>query len=116
MPVELLLATKLFYSLNPDDDSEQMVALTGERYGELPNAFHYRTEYVDARTCKPKPWSAEAKAAYDRRASSPREPRASALLPQAPERWRRSWRILTPGSRKAGPAPGMPRSGSANPP
>jgi len=22
-----------------------MVALTGERYGELPNAFRYRTEY-----------------------------------------------------------------------
>lgn len=60
--------TKLFYSLNLDDDSEQMVALTGERYGELPNAFRYRTEYVDACTCKPKPWSAEAKAAYDRRA------------------------------------------------
>jgi hypothetical protein len=60
--------TKLFYTLNPDDDSEQMVALTGERYGELPNAFRYRTEYVDACTCKPKPWSAEAKAAYDRRA------------------------------------------------
>jgi Protein of unknown function (DUF2865) len=53
--------TKLFYSLNPDDDSEQMVALTGERYGELPNAFRYRTEYVDACTCKPKPWSAEAR-------------------------------------------------------
>jgi hypothetical protein len=45
-----------------------VVALTGERYGELPNAFRYRTEYVDACACKPKPWSAEAKAEYERRA------------------------------------------------
>ncbi len=60
--------TKLFYSLDPAEDAEQMVALTGERYGELPNAFRYRTEYVDACACKPKPWSAEAKAEFERRA------------------------------------------------
>jgi hypothetical protein len=45
-----------------------MVALTGEAYADLPNAFHYRSEYVDACACKPKPWSAEAKAEYRRRA------------------------------------------------
>ena len=45
-----------------------MVALTGERYGETANAFRYRSEYVDGCACKPKPWSAEAKAGFDRRA------------------------------------------------
>jgi hypothetical protein len=108
--------TKLFYSLNPDDDSEQMVALTGERYGELPNAFRYRTEYVDACNASRSHGAPKPKPRMTAAPSSQREPRASALLPQAPERWRRSWRIPTPGSRKAGPAPGMPRSGSASPP
>lgn len=60
--------TKLFYSVSPGEDAGEMVALTGERYGELANAFRYRTEYVDACACKPKPWTAEAKAAFDRRA------------------------------------------------
>ncbi len=105
---------KLFYSLNPDDDSEQMVALTGERYAELPNAFRYRTEYVDACACKTKPWSAEAKAEYRGAPSLPRERKASASLPPAPERWRRSWRTRTPGSRK-GLVRGMPGSSSASP-
>jgi hypothetical protein len=59
--------TKLFYATR-GEDIDQMVALTGEGYAGLPNAFHYRTEYVDACSCKPKPWSAEAKVEYDRRA------------------------------------------------
>ena len=45
-----------------------MVALTGERYADLPNAFRYRSEYLSACACGPKPWSAEAKAQYERRA------------------------------------------------
>jgi hypothetical protein len=45
-----------------------MVTLTGERYADLPNAFRYRTEYVESCACRPKPWSAEAKAIYERRA------------------------------------------------
>jgi hypothetical protein len=45
-----------------------MVALTGERYGEIANAFRYRSEYVEGCACKPKPWSAEAKVMFDRRA------------------------------------------------
>jgi hypothetical protein len=45
-----------------------MVALTGERYADLPNAFRYRAEYVESCACGPKPWSDEAKAVYQRRA------------------------------------------------
>ena len=55
----------------PGEDAGAMVALTGERYGELANAFRYRSEYVDGCACKPKPWSAEAKA----HVRSPRRPR-----------------------------------------
>jgi len=59
---------KLFYSAVPGDDAGEMVALTGERYGEIANAFRYRSEYVESCTCKPKAWSAEAKVMFDRRA------------------------------------------------
>ena len=59
---------KLFYSAVPGGDAGEMVALTGERYGEIANAFRYRSEYVEGCACKPKPWSAEAKAMFDRRA------------------------------------------------
>jgi hypothetical protein len=59
---------KLFYSATPGEDAAGMVALTGERYGEIANAFRYRSEYVESCACKPKPWSAEAKARFERRA------------------------------------------------
>ena len=59
---------KLFYTPAPGEDAAAMVALTGERYSELTNAFRYRSEYVEACTCKPMPWTAEAKAAFVRRA------------------------------------------------
>jgi hypothetical protein len=59
---------KLFYSAIPGQDAGEMVALTGERYGEIANAFRYRSEYVEGCACKPKPWSAEAKVMFDRRA------------------------------------------------
>ena len=60
---------ELFYSVIPGEDAGQMVALTGERYyAKLANAFRYRSEYVDGCACKPKPWSTEAKAVFDRRA------------------------------------------------
>jgi len=59
---------KLFYSALPGEDAGEMVALTGERYGEIANAFRYRSEYVEDCACKPKPWSAEAKVMFDRRA------------------------------------------------
>lgn len=60
---------RLFYQPLPAaDDASEMVALTGERYADLPNAFRYRSEYLNACACGPKPWSAEAKARYERRA------------------------------------------------
>lgn len=59
---------KLFYTPAPGDDAGEMVSLEGERYGEIANAFRYRSEYVEGCACKPKPWSAEAKAMFDRRA------------------------------------------------
>jgi hypothetical protein len=59
---------KLFYQGASGDEAADMVALTGERYTELANAFRYRREYDDACACKPLPWSAEATAEYEHRA------------------------------------------------
>jgi hypothetical protein len=58
---------RLFYQ-RPADDTGDLVALTGERYADLPNAYRYRSEYVESCACGPKPWSEEAKAMYERRA------------------------------------------------
>jgi hypothetical protein len=77
---------KLFYSAIRGDDAGAMVALTGERYGELANAFRYRSEYVDGCACKPKPWTADAKVLFDPAPSSPRERRTSGSWQQAPAR------------------------------
>jgi hypothetical protein len=60
---------RLFYQKLPaGENAGEMVSLSGERYAELPNAFRYRSEYLNACACGPKPWSAEAKAMYERRA------------------------------------------------
>jgi hypothetical protein len=59
---------RLFYQPAPAEDAAGLVALTGERYTDLPNAFRYRAEYVESCACGPKPWSDEAKAMYERRA------------------------------------------------
>jgi uncharacterized protein DUF2865 len=57
----------LFYQPAPAGEAADLVALTGERYADLPNAYRYRSEYVENCACGPKPWSDEAKAAYERR-------------------------------------------------
>jgi hypothetical protein len=60
---------RLFYQKLPaGEDAGEMVSLTGERYADLPNAFRYRSEFLNACSCGPKPWSAEAEAMYERRA------------------------------------------------
>jgi hypothetical protein len=59
---------KLFYQPAPADDAAELLSLTGERYADLPNAFGYRSEYVESCACGPRPWSDEAKAVYERRA------------------------------------------------
>lgn len=71
---------KLFYQPAPGEAADEMVALTGERYAELPNAYRSRTEYVDSCACKPKPWSAEAKAEYERRAVLAARTRAERIV------------------------------------
>lgn len=59
---------KLYYMTSSEDDAAQMTALDGSRYGDLPNAFRYRSEYVMQCDCKPKPWTQEARLIFDRRA------------------------------------------------
>jgi len=60
--------TRLFYQRSPGSDPNYMVDLSGARYADLPNAFRYRSEYVEDCRCKPQPWSAEAKTDYETRA------------------------------------------------
>ena len=60
-------SAKLFYHAT-GQSAEQMVALDGERYADMENAFRFRTEYVKDCSCKPLPWSDAAKAEYARRA------------------------------------------------
>jgi Protein of unknown function (DUF2865) len=66
--VRVLVRSLVARPLTRREEVEQMVALDGDRYADLANAFRYRTEYVANCRCKPEPWSAEAKADYERRA------------------------------------------------
>jgi hypothetical protein len=71
---------RLFYQPASAGDASGMVALTGERYADLPNAFRYRAEYVESCACGPKPWSDEAKAIYERRAVLATRTRAERIV------------------------------------
>jgi hypothetical protein len=42
----------LFSHHNPGEDISQAVSLSGKRYTDLPNAFHYRQEYTPACSCR----------------------------------------------------------------
>ena len=57
---------RLFYypSVSTDEALSNMRDLKGQRYSSLKTAFLYRTKYVKEASCKPKPWSAEAKAEH----------------------------------------------------
>ncbi len=55
---------RLFYYPNPGKDIADMVDLKGKKYASLATAFLYRTKYVKEASCKPKPWSKEAKAKH----------------------------------------------------
>ncbi|GAA6212284.1 hypothetical protein NBRC116602_20250 [Hyphomicrobiales bacterium 4NK60-0047b] len=55
---------RLFYYRNTSDDLASMRDLKGKRYSSLKTAFLYRKKYVKGANCKPKPWSAEAKAVH----------------------------------------------------
>ena len=63
---------KLFYSAIPGQDAGEMVALTGERYGEIANAFRYRSEYVEGCACKPNPGAQKRRSCSIDAPSSPR--------------------------------------------
>ncbi len=57
---------RLFYypSISSDAALGDMRDLKGRRYSSLKTAFLYRTKYIKEASCKPKPWSAEAKAKH----------------------------------------------------
>lgn len=57
---------KLYYYKNNSDDISKMRDLKGKRYSSLKTAFLYRKKYVKGANCKPKPWSAQAKAVHKR--------------------------------------------------
>jgi len=44
---------RLFYHPNPGGGPENMIAVTGEPYSSLANAFKYRTSIDSACTCRP---------------------------------------------------------------
>lgn len=52
---------RLFVHRVVGEGVEQMVDLQGKPYTQLPNAFLYRTQYVNDCKCKPDPWEPEAK-------------------------------------------------------
>jgi hypothetical protein len=51
---------RLYVYPNPGAEPEQMTDLRGQPYMALKSAFLFRTEYVEACTCKPHPWEQEA--------------------------------------------------------
>lgn len=55
---------RLYVYPNPGGEPEQMTDLGGQPYAALKSAFLFRTEYVEACTCKPHPWEQEALARH----------------------------------------------------
>jgi hypothetical protein len=51
---------RLFVLKNPGGTFEQMEDLKGSAYMRLKTAFHFRTSYDAACTCRPSPWEKEA--------------------------------------------------------
>ena len=58
---------RLFFQHSSVIDVNAMVDMEGKPYMALANALRYRQEYDASCTCKPQPWSAEAKQEYARR-------------------------------------------------
>lgn len=55
---------RMFYYPSTSDKVEDMRDMKGKSYTSLKTAFLYRTKYVKAASCKPKPWSQEARATH----------------------------------------------------
>ncbi|MCC6779932.1 MAG: DUF2865 domain-containing protein [Hyphomicrobiales bacterium] len=51
---------RLYVYPNPGGEPEDMRDVRGQPYTALKNAFLFRTEYVEACTCRPHPWEQEA--------------------------------------------------------
>ena len=51
---------RLYVYPNPGGEPEDMRDVRGQPYTALKNAFLFRTNYVEACTCKPHPWEREA--------------------------------------------------------
>ena len=58
---------RLFFQHSSVINVNAMIDMQGKPYMALPNALRYRQEYDASCTCKPQPWSAEAKQEYARR-------------------------------------------------
>jgi hypothetical protein len=52
---------RLFYHPSDAQDVSQLIDRDGNAYGELANAFLYRTRYDPLCQCRPPPWSEEAR-------------------------------------------------------
>lgn len=57
---------RLFYYPARSGDTAAMVDLSGQSYADLPHAFAYRKALKDGCTCKPVPWSEDAKAEHQK--------------------------------------------------
>lgn len=71
---------RLFYYPSDGGSPETMVDMAGRPYKALPNAFAYRKSLVTGCTCKPAPWSVEAKARHDEYAAEAAQSKAHAEL------------------------------------
>lgn len=56
--------SKLFIQANPAGDTDKLVDLDGKPYGELVNAFKFRTSYDAACICRPHAWQNIAQARH----------------------------------------------------
>lgn len=55
---------KLFYMPSSSDDVANMTDLSGRAYDQIDTAFLYRKKLVKSCTCKPMPWSHEARSKH----------------------------------------------------
>lgn len=77
---------RLYVYPNPGGEPEQMTDLKGQPYTALKSAFLFRTEYVEACTCKPHPWEQEALARHRLYAERARKGRGAVAAKVQPAR------------------------------
>lgn len=75
---------RLYVYPNPGGEPEQMRDVRGQPYTALKTAFLFRTNYVEACTCKPHPWeeaSLNRHRVYTERANKSKQPVAAKVQP-----------------------------------